>query len=341
MSFDRFKIIGDPYFYITKYTEKYYSDTLSLSNNTYGYVNKEALKSLDSIIDYSLYDNWTFGYWNNPYTHNPSPDGNVDLIIMYYRWAIWPPRTTGIASLGLYQINDTLDGKIIKFGFPGSGITNSGGAYGHSLYSVKHEIGHLLFGGDHPTHGNSNHYGFWGIMTSNPHLCITAYERERLNWINFNDINPGITNVTISDFVTTGSAYRIIIPGTNQAFILENHQKLDPYFDDPNHIWPGKGLFIYRVNNIDANHPLSELEDAFNKVVQMSNLLKADDMTFGKAKLFFAGKLSTLDPNRKQEAVRLNQEAINHFSQVTDPSRANERMRWTNQAQQNIQQLNQ
>jgi len=90
-----------------------------------------------------------------------------------------------------------------------------------------------------------------------------------------------------------------------------------------------------------ANHPLPELEDAFNKVIQMANLLKADAMTFGKAKLFFAGKLAALDPNRKQEAVRLNQEAITHFSNVTEPSRATERMRWTNQAQQNIQQLNQ
>jgi tetratricopeptide (TPR) repeat protein len=90
-----------------------------------------------------------------------------------------------------------------------------------------------------------------------------------------------------------------------------------------------------------ANHPLPELEDAFNKVIQMVNLLKADEMTFGKAKLFFAGKLAALDPNRKQEAVRLNQEAITHFSKVTEPSRATERMRWTNQAQQNIQQLNQ
>jgi M6 family metalloprotease-like protein len=267
MSFDKFILYGDPYFVITQQPESHYRAIYG--DNAYGAANKEVLQTLDSQIDYTQYDNWTFTP-GKPNGHHPGPDGIVDFIIMYYRSAPYPKGQSGIAVLG-HMPNLQLDGRTIKFGFPGSGITNNGGTVGQSLYSVRHEIGHLLFGGDHPTHGESpcgglDHYAFWGILSSGPHYSVTAFERERLGWINFIDISSGIINKTVPDFLTTGVAYRVLIPGTNQEFIVENHQKIltgaSAIWDDPNSAWPGKGLFIYRISDTTVDVPNYNLASA-------------------------------------------------------------------------------
>lgn len=99
-------------------------------------------------------------------------------------------------------------------------------------------------------------------MSSHPNQTITAYERERMMWINFNDRPSGTSFGNIPDFVTSGVAYRIVIPGTDQAFIIENHQKVSQYFDDPIAYWPGKGLYIYRVDGLDYDHPHYDLNSA-------------------------------------------------------------------------------
>jgi len=267
MSFDRLKIYGDPHVYTTQYPESYYQNLHG--NNAYGAANAEALIALNAEINYADYDNWTFG----TYGHTQVPDNKVDLIIMFYRKMEWPTNESGVAALGpSFLGSPVLDGKTISFGFPGSGLTNNGGSIGQALYSVKHEIGHYFFGGGHPNHGKNpcsyeDHYGFWGILGSNPHYTITAVDRERLQWIDFHEIGTGTTYASIGDFLTQpGEAYRIQIPGTNEAFILENHQKLltgaAAIWDDPNHTWPGKGLFIYHVDNVDALTPHYDLLSA-------------------------------------------------------------------------------
>lgn len=261
MSFDRLRLYGDPYFVITQHTEAYYRDTLQLGNSAFGEVNREVLQTLDGVVDYGLYDNWTSSAFN----HVEKPDHNVDLIIMFYRITGWPPDETGIAIIGWGNHIETDDGVTIRYNFPGSGITNGGGVYGQSLYSTKHEIGHLLFGGGHPSYSNVGNYNYWGIMSSSRHLPANAWERERLGWINFDNVEDNQTS-TLADFVTTGHAYRIVIPNTGieEAFIVENHQKLS-IFDNPNFDRPGKGLFILHVRGFDVFLPWYDIEVAEGK----------------------------------------------------------------------------
>lgn len=256
LSFDRLKIFGKPYFAVTPHTESYYRDTLQLGIQAYGRATKDVLQALDGQINYALYDNWTFNH--SGYNHSQTPDGVVDLIIVIYRNAIYPSgeKAQGIATLGLAEGPITLDGKTIKFGFPSSGITNAGGFWDMWLPSTKHELGHVLLGSGHPA-------GFlWGIMPG-PHSAANAYERHRLGWITYVDVTQN-TTATLPDFFTTGVAYRIQVPGTtDDAFFIENHQKLS-YYDDPNYTRTGKGLFIYQVKGT-GNHPSYDLEVAEGK----------------------------------------------------------------------------
>ncbi len=267
MSFDSLRIIGKSYFYITRYNEKYYRDTLRLGNSEYGEVNKEALKSLDSLIDFSLYDNWTF----KSNSHIDTSDGKVDLIIFLYRNSKYPPgeAAQGIAVAG-YGKDLILDKKIIKFGFPGSGITNSGGWQGMkgTLRSMKHEFGHLLFGAGHPAYFNAGSkgqilfLGIWGIMPI-PGFCANAYEKERLGWIKLTDVKKN-GSFNLPDFAATGTALRIPVKGRrNEVYILENHQQISIYDSEIDRDG-GKGLMIYKVIG-SGNHPVYHVQAADGK----------------------------------------------------------------------------
>jgi hypothetical protein len=92
-----------------------------------------------------------------------------------------------------------------------------------------HEFGHYLFG---PWHGGS--YGGNGLMKAPPgwigDVGMHSYERERLGYITFTNITTN-TTATISDYLTTGVAYRVQVPGgaSNEYFIVENRQQLSVY----------------------------------------------------------------------------------------------------------------
>jgi len=264
MSFDSLKITGKSYFIITRHPEKYYRDTLHLGNNAYSESNREALQRLDSVIDFSLYDDWTF----KPNSHSDSSDGKVDLIIFLYRNSTFPPGepAQGIAVAG-YGKDLILDKKIIKFGFPGSGMTNSGGWQGMRgiLRSTKHEFGHLLFGDGHPAYYNAGikgitYLGMWGIMPI-PGFCANAYEREKLGWIKIQEVKEN-NSFILTDFASTGTAVRITIKN-NQAYILENHQQISIYDSEIDRD-SAKGLFIYKVIG-SGNHPVYDVECADGK----------------------------------------------------------------------------
>jgi M6 family metalloprotease-like protein len=265
MSLGLLKFYGKGYFIIAPHTERYYTDTLGIpTEDVYGYVTKEVLNTLNSQINYAEYDNWTFGSGS----HTNSPDGSVDLIIVLYRNSTWPPGepVQGIANLAM---TDTLDGKTIHGGFPGSGITNSGGYAGmkRCALSMKHEFGHLLLSGFHPKYSNHNHQGLAadgmsGILMGQGNVA-TGWERERLGWINYTNVTAN-QSYSLTDFVTTGKVLKISIPGTDEAFLIQNHQKLSIY-DDPNTDRSGKGLFIYHVYGMTSDVPTYDVEVAEGK----------------------------------------------------------------------------
>ena len=204
-----------------------------------------------------IYDNWEN---NGAYNNINNPDGKVDMIFMIYRFIDEQiaPNSFGlqsnIAVLGPsgtdnLQTNDGVD--IILDYFPGSGVTIQGGYLGEYLqYSIgisAHEYGHYLFGSGHrgSLGGNGIMYGGPGWMGN---LGMHSYERERLGYIYFTEVeNSGIA--TISDYLTTGVAYRVPVPGqNNEYFTVENRQQISIY-DRPYN----SGLIISHIksNNID------------------------------------------------------------------------------------------
>jgi len=268
MSFDALKIYGKGYFVITRHTEKYYRDTLHLGNEAFGRATKEVLGTLTSRINYAEYDNWKDII--NAHTPN-TPDGVVDLIIVLYRQSIYPSgnKAQGIAKLGTNESNITLNGKILKFGIPGSGITNSGGWQGMAGFmpSMKHEYGHLLLGGGHPEYSNRDDgglasAGMSGILMGQGNVA-TGWERQKLGWINYINV---LNNqpATLGDYAITGQVLKIAVPGTKEAFLIQNHQKLCIY-DDPNTNRPGKGIFIYHIKDTTASQPNYDMEVAEGK----------------------------------------------------------------------------
>ena len=135
------------------------------------------------------------------------------------------------------------------------------------MEGVKHEFDHLLFGGNHPFYSNypCDGYaknGISGILASQGNVAL-GWEREKLGWKNYIDITSNQT-FSLRDYATTGQVLRIAIPGTDESFLVQNHQKLSIY-DDPNTDRPGKGLFIYHVSGMSNQHPTYDVETTEGK----------------------------------------------------------------------------
>lgn len=262
MSFSKLRVYGKAYFVITDSTKQWYQS----QGKNYGDVNKDVLIKLDSQINYSLYDNWTFG---TNYNHENKPDGIVDLIIMVYREnlenSIHPG--SGIARLGFSGYLYVETGNIrINGNFPGSGVSLEKGMWGRRTDWYAHEIGHLLFGAGHSGYNKEpsgfGNPAFWGLTIGTGYL-INAYERHWLRWVDYADLDIADSlDISVSDYLTSGDAYRIALPGAaNEAFFIENHQELS-YFDEwVNRNGPGKGLYIYHVQG-SSSHPRYDMEIA-------------------------------------------------------------------------------
>lgn len=233
MSQTSYTVIGKCYHRITPNTREHY-----LNNNIKRPdIHKEILQDLDNDINYADYDNWNK---LGPYDHQPGQDHKVDMIYMIWRniaeetsnpgYNAWRLgfgvyqngqyyRFSGEASLGYGQPLLVENGTIaIDMGFTsgGSGITMTVGFVGHS-YTNKitiHEFGHHLLGGmEMHLRG-----GFWGMMGgfNSRSSCANSYERHRLGWTTAleYDYNPPHP-ISLTDYVTTGTCLRIIIPNTN------------------------------------------------------------------------------------------------------------------------------
>jgi hypothetical protein len=80
---------------------------------------------------------------------------------------------------------------------------------------------------------------------------MNSFERERLAWMNFNTIDDiattrTISNVTLPDFVSTGIAYRIKVPGggSDEWYLLENHQRISTFDVPDNNVATATGLYV-------------------------------------------------------------------------------------------------
>lgn len=247
MSMGKFHLVGDALWVESARSQEEYR------TGAYGRANRNVLEErVDALVDFALYDHWTK---QADHVHVNIPDGQVDMIIMIWRTAMW--QFFGEASLG-YNAGFVLDGKRIEMGFPeylpsplGSGVTCQ---YVYSdtprriMQTMVHEVGHWLLGGPHPYHGESpqGKHNYWGMLC-NPlrtASCANAYERERLDWITVPEIVAD-THLILSDYLTTGSAYKYRPPNGEPAefFYFENHQRLS-VFDDVTINPADKGIWI-------------------------------------------------------------------------------------------------
>ena len=186
MSLGQFNLIGD-----VVWVEAARPVTDYSNSGSYGHANSDLIKDrLDSIVDFSQYDQWTrVGIYN---TVNV-PDGIVDMMVIVWRTTIY--GYLGEASLG-YKPAISVDGKRIEMGFPenflvseGSGVTCEypyGDDPSRVMKTMAHELGHWLLGGSHPYSTQlAGKHQYWGILCAGERIssCANAYERERCGWI--------------------------------------------------------------------------------------------------------------------------------------------------------------
>ena len=213
------------------------------------------INKVDPVINFATYDNWTT---TSDYTHINQPDSVVDMIVMIWRGLVFANWWSGEASLGYGNLYNVENGTIkIKAGYgnnAGSGVTVHYWVerpLEYTSHSTVHEIGHWLLGSAHP-YGGPNDHGFWGIMRhSNDGICANTQERERLGWITPTLITSDALNVTISDYITTGAAFKFHPSNgyTNEYFYFENHQKLSVY-DYATRNDNDKGIFVLHQQDI-------------------------------------------------------------------------------------------
>jgi len=270
MSLGKYKIIGNFYHHVTSKTRDEYI-TLGMSR---GAINREILHEMDSTgFDFTPYDNWSK---NASYDFNWGPDGEIDMIWMIYRnisldkpnsfeyaaqlgfgdsyWGIFSGESS-LGGGGILNINGNMTIDLNGLGLV-SGINIMGVKNG--LWWVKsiaiHEFGHHLLGPFYEAHMQR---GSWGIMSGYGlrGQVVNSYERQKLGWIiskqyDYNTSDP----IILEDFVTTGDALLIKIPGTSKCYHIENHQRLSP-LDDIDLTPDGKGIYVlyqegdYNIDN--------------------------------------------------------------------------------------------
>ncbi len=225
-------------------------------------LNEEAIKWIainHPEFDWSRYDNRT----NNPrYMSDNSdskPDNILDYVVFLHRA---PGGQTGMAATGsfrvpngLYKVQDGLTA--IKC------YTEAK----HQWEYFKHEFSHNLFDAPHYMGANGtdgDHYYLqrgWGLMSTlnPPFFTANAWERWWLGWFEPQEVTKKGT-YTLKDFVSTGDAIRIQLPGTQNTLWIENHQKTDLWDDklfytsyDKGHPRISDGLYAFVVANPGAD----------------------------------------------------------------------------------------
>ena len=276
----------------------WYQSTMSMIEaveNTRAYVS-EIASLADNDFNYALYDN--DGPDNIP--NSGDDDGYVDGIIIVYSGcgAEWGPGNSNIwphqSSLGNYEY-----------------VTNDLGANGENIivstYAVSpelagggdcltdrirpmgvyaHEFGHILGLPDlydrNSGNGNSEGVGEWCLMASGSWLGfagtrpahMSSWCKLQLGWIEPVVISQNISNVSISDFASSGTVLKVWEDDyfASRYFLIENRQKIG--FDSSIR---GEGLLVYHIDenqnyglnamsggsvNDNVSHKLVDIEEA-------------------------------------------------------------------------------
>ena len=290
MSMNSLTLIGKTRSVITPHSRQWY-----FSNGFHRWkINTELLQLLDASTDLTEFDRYKrYG----EYDVRRESDGKVDMIFMIYRNVAHDLGGSirdsmeirdfygGEASLGYarnyYPYNEptyfsvdsgarTIGSGHPVFGHIGSGTTSviagtGDGWFGNVPYRTQiHEFAHhwMTDGVDFGHNGG----GFWGMLNdwaarfnSQSVSCPNSFERELLGWIAPDSIYQTTSNITLTDYITTGDAVKIKVPGSNpnEVFRLEYHLKTssfdNPEMGDPN----AKGLYI--IHQTGMSDPKSQI----------------------------------------------------------------------------------
>lgn len=254
MSFNNLQMVGVAVYRQARYSKATYVANPSWNSNIPYWATRHVIEDMDQKdgFDFSPYDNWTrVGL----YDIRPDADGIIDMIFACYRYVT--PFSNGFLAEGWAHLGDGADYSVngdlqtVQTSYPaynnnGSGVTVVQMIQYPRLEHVKHEFGHFL-GLPHNYSG-----GLWSIMGHrhpNVSSFMNSFEREQMGWINFTNITIDGTTDVISDFGTTGDAYRITIPATSESFLIENHQLLSPYDVIDLSSGGGPGLYILQQSS--------------------------------------------------------------------------------------------
>lgn len=188
-----------------------------------------------------------------------APDKKLDYVIFLHRNLGFQ---TGMAATGRHSVPGT-DYEVVS-GL--TGIKCSDGAR-HQWEYFKHEFAHNLFGAPHymganKTDGNKLYVqNGWGLMSTLSPIFFTAnaWERWWLGWYEPQEARAA-GSYQLRDYVTTGDALRIQIPGTRDYLWIENHQKQNHWDDklfynepEKGHPQTAPGIYAYVVAEPGAN----------------------------------------------------------------------------------------
>jgi hypothetical protein len=253
----------------------------------------QKMKLIYPTFDWSPYDQRT----NNPFykcdNSITGPDMKPDYVVMVFRyssgWAVQPVSgmQSWVGSRGAYSVLRGLGGiNYNGYTFDESGYTLPSGA-GSGIASFVHELGHELFSAPHilGANGTAGERFYipsagWGMATTLiTNLSANAWERWLLGWTQntANGVNADIEDqgdlinggiYTLRDFITTGDAVRVKIPGTQQHLWIENHQKKSVWDHQPWRIYSPsidgekipdmeKGIYMYVEDVLPARESIT------------------------------------------------------------------------------------
>ena len=215
--------------------------------------NQAILNVVDDSIDYTEFDNWKY---IDDYHHINQPDGIIDMVIIIWRGLVFSDKWNGEMSLGygaeFWVENHQKRIRMCHGGGLGSGSNGSGITVQYwgeriperNFKVIIHEVAHWLIQVEHPYSTFS--HTFWGMLTlATEGVCANAFEREQLGWLNATSIEGTISNASLSDYISTPSAYKYHPPNgyESEMYYFENHQQISIY--DNGIANPGdKGIFI-------------------------------------------------------------------------------------------------
>ena len=278
MSQNRLILTGKTRFVIAPHSNQWYID----NDWKRWVINKEVLQTLDVSLDFSEFDRWKR---YSEYDVRKESDGWVDMVFMIYRNVNQMSTLDfygGEASLGYaregspyYEAADFfVDNNQRKignghpvFGDPGSGTTsvlNTAGLWQTPYRGQIHEFAHhWMTNGSYFGHNGG---GFWGMLddwaaraTSDNIVCANSFERELLGWMEPDSIYQSTSSFSLTDYITTGKAVKIKVPGTNpnEYFRLEYHAHESQFDGTEVHDPSAKGLYI--IHQFGVSNPWSDL----------------------------------------------------------------------------------